>query len=278
MVQEVIKHLRKSEKGFNLDVFKNYIRQKLIQPLIYLDSRLVFACEYNSDDCAVAVGCCYLSGYLNLDEEIITICDLVLSDSQPSLSLRRLIKKDWFIEDPRINGWNYNEKLLEKALDEGGMINPKPFTKNLELKCFISMNQSNILTINNIIITQGDFNFLENQINYQGYESALDKPKLLSDENLKSLKTGEKIRLKQKEFSKKAVKEIKLKAEKKWNFFDSMIHSFIKKTPESTDVFIARRIIKKCHSKKDEIKIPPDIDIPAESSLRKRIRIIRDQY
>jgi hypothetical protein len=77
-INEIIKILE--TKGLNADLenVRSCVRERLIHPIIYIDSFPAYACEIQSDRSALAVGFCFLSAYWNPGDNIIAIFNTLM--------------------------------------------------------------------------------------------------------------------------------------------------------------------------------------------------------
>ena len=62
-IQDVINFYAQREVSLDLQAISNCVREGFIHPLIYIDSRRVYACESRGKEGIIAIGFCHLSAY-----------------------------------------------------------------------------------------------------------------------------------------------------------------------------------------------------------------------
>ncbi|WP_415075241.1 hypothetical protein [Legionella sp.] len=141
-------------KYFGLDEISNFFKQKdmifgfyqlrycvlegIIHPLIYIDSRPVYAAKTRGKE-AVAIGFCYLSAYLDMGDEIIVTLDKI-SNSQ-SVQIESHINKDQ-LSSVKTFGWRIDSHFFDEV--PTGYIDLQPFPGIDAIKFFFCLQKNPI--------------------------------------------------------------------------------------------------------------------------------------
>jgi hypothetical protein len=165
-------------QGLTLGGIGSYTRERLIHPIIYINSKPAYACEEgtcersicevccsenNDKKSAIAVGYCFISAYWDLGIQMIAIMDNLISSENGTFDIFILVKAEQLIGKPEIFSWQYHERVFDKA--PFGHINPKPFSD--KLKHFILITPDNrtfTLKLANILIPSTDVELLRTHL------------------------------------------------------------------------------------------------------------------
>lgn len=145
-----------------IDIVGSLIREKLIHPIIYINSLAAHACVRQHDEKAIAVGQCFLSAYWDLGNEMIAIVDNLIHDG--SVKIHPLVKVAQMVEKYEIFSWQCDDYLFKRV--PPGHAKPQPFSDNLDIRYFVLIpenynEQSVTLKLTNIVISSDDFEFLK---------------------------------------------------------------------------------------------------------------------
>lgn len=149
--------------GLTIGVIGSNTREKLIHPIIYINSMPAHACEPGiNDNSVIYVGHCYISAYLDMGDEIIAILDNLISSSDGIIKINNWIKKEFIIGEPKISSWQYDNPVFEDV-PKDLIIHPKPFYS--EFIKYFRLRSSNelkpTLRLSNILITHADVELLK---------------------------------------------------------------------------------------------------------------------
>ena len=147
-ITEAIKILARQSISIDVKDIHSCTRERIIHPLIHIDSAPVYACESHGEK-KIAIGFCFLSAYIDAGDEIKAIFDTVVRRS--SARIKPWLNKDQLI-DCEIFSWSTNPNSFVDVPNES--ISLKLFSKN---------------TINHI----SDFRFLDNDPFYVRIENLL---------------------------------------------------------------------------------------------------------
>ena len=155
-----------SDLGFTKNIFGSLVREKLLHPMIYINSLPALACVLDQDGAGQAVGYCFLSTYWDLGNQIIAVIDTLLT--RKSFNVKLVVDKKKLLGEPEIIGWRTELQYFEQVPTE--YVSPKAFNENLVINHFIlvSSNQKSVnMGFNNIVITKEDFDQLKQYLQIQ---------------------------------------------------------------------------------------------------------------
>lgn len=171
-IQDVINFYAQQEVSLDLQAISSCVREGFIHPLIYIDSRRVYACESRGKEGIIAIGFCHLSAYWNIGDDVIAVFD-VLSRS-PSVSYDKPIKKEDLIET-NLFSWQTDSYLFSEA--PYGFIDPKPFPGKDAIDWFIFLKDDLVeVCINNLFILQKDLEIIAQFYNSYPLISDVEPP------------------------------------------------------------------------------------------------------
>ncbi len=155
-IQDVINFYAQREVSLDLQAISNCVREGFIHPLIYIDSRRVYACESRGKEGIIAIGFCHLSAYWNIGDDVIAVFDLL--SRSPSVSYNKPIKKEDLIET-NLFSWQTDSYLFSEA--PNGFIDPKQFPGKDAIDWFIFLKDDLVdVCINNLFILQKDLEII----------------------------------------------------------------------------------------------------------------------
>lgn len=162
----VIRKLKEIDPDFGLNDLQTYVSEKLIHPIIYINSMPVNAFEYTEAEKGVAIGFCILSGNMRVFENnIIAIFDDILKAGK-SLIRPSFFMSD-FLEPPEIMSWSHESEVFD-LLPKQVPCRPKEH-KDSSIHYFILLHSKQVrdcceIQIDNLRITHKDFNKIKYEL------------------------------------------------------------------------------------------------------------------
>lgn len=158
-VNEVINFFGKHDTNITMEDIACYVREKLIHPIIYIDSFPVYACEEGNEGQAVAMGLCFLSAYWDVGNEILGVVDNLARNGKVQTAV--IVKKEQLIDQPTIMSWNNRQSALAELPLK--FTNPKDYSDDIEIKYFAFPEKNPFFVdVRNLCISTQDFDLLKN--------------------------------------------------------------------------------------------------------------------
>lgn len=155
-ISETLMAIQNQGGILDMEGISSYVRERLINPIIYIDSIPVHACELGKNGQALAMGACLLSAYWNIGDDIVAVFDILLR--KQLVQVNYVVKKEQLITE-RIMGWDSRLHMFEGVPHEH--ISPRPYSKDLPVYCYIFFADKLFeVSIKNIFISQKDMDFL----------------------------------------------------------------------------------------------------------------------
>lgn len=155
--REVKKHFEKIGCSFDFEDMCDYVRKRIIHPVIYIDSFPVYAYEKTSmEQASSIIGFCYLSAYWHIDgDNVIAVFDNLLRGIIAKLQsvgkeeLTQIVPTSWRTE------LHYFEEVPIEHL------HLKPFSNDLAIIGFMFLTENPFsIRTENIAISEEDLNIL----------------------------------------------------------------------------------------------------------------------
>jgi len=179
-IEEILAFL--GGRGLTVGIIGSYTREKLIHPIIYLNSKSVHACEASSDSpAAIAVGHCFLSAHWDLGADIISVVDKLILSKPVAIKIRQLVKRKMLIGEPEIFSWEYQGNVFDTIPEDfKDLIRPRPRSEELDkkLEYFMLTPSAATLGLENLLLTKMDFDFLKNHFITQTIATELQAKEL----------------------------------------------------------------------------------------------------
>lgn len=159
-LNEAIEILKRNGITTDIGIISNYVRERIIHPIIYIDSFPVHVCELRSDGQGVAIGLCLLSAYWSIGDDIVAVFDGILREE--IVTMGYVVKRDNLIKE-RLTAWDSRPHVFDGVPLTN--INPKDYSKDLAIFGFIFLKEKPFkITIKNIFITYTDLIFLNKEL------------------------------------------------------------------------------------------------------------------
>lgn len=178
-VNEIIRILATKGLNADLETIRSCVRERLIHPIIYIDSFPAYACEIKPDRSARAVGLCFLSAYWNPGDNIIAIFNSLTKKDK--VEIAKWINVSQLDDNFEMHSWQNDNQAFVHAPPE--FVSPKPFSTQLKIEMF-NLLEGN-LSLKNIMIATKDISTLVGYLNGLN-EAVSQKNKILNKADLSS--------------------------------------------------------------------------------------------
>lgn len=199
-VNETISTLKKISSEFGLVELASYVQEKIIQPIIYIDSLESHACEIDGtaeEGNLFASGYCYLTAYWDVGDEIIGIFNRLISKSK--LDIDSGIFKCKLVGEPKISSWQINHDSFKKV--PTARLRLRISQSDAKIEAFVLLEP---IKMANIVLTTGDFEKLKKILTEQVTVAEYEIKNAMSKKNQRKTaakKNGEKSGATRKESS-----------------------------------------------------------------------------
>lgn len=156
--------LQRMNLEISLNSIGGYIREKIIKPVIYINSLRVHVCEEAPGNTPRVIASSNVSFYWDAEYDQVVNLYNDFSDYPIILGDHYMIEKSRIIEEPSpiISNWRWRVADLY-PLHPSCTIDPKPYSPNLNIRCYILLPKT-VLRMDNIMISLEDLCLLQQEI------------------------------------------------------------------------------------------------------------------